>query len=93
MLIEVLPWVGFLGLVGALLAVDLGIFHRDAHEVRRAEALVWSVVWIGLALAFNAGVFVFMGSEAGIEWFTGYVIEKSLAVDNVFVFLLIFSTF
>lgn len=93
MLIELLPWVGFLILVAALLAVDLGIFHRDAHEVSRREALTWSAVWIGLAFMFNAGVFWFMGNQAGVEWFTGYLIEKSLAIDNVFVFLLIFSAF
>ena len=93
MLLEILPWAGFLGLVAALLAIDLGLVHRDAREVERREALVWSTVWIGLALLFNAGVFWFMGRQAGIEWFTGYLIEKSLAVDNVFVFLLIFSAF
>jgi tellurite resistance protein TerC len=93
MLVDLLPWIGFLALVAALLAVDLGVFHRDAHEVSRREALAWSGVWIGLALAFNAGVFWFMGRDAGIEWFTGYLVEKSLAVDNVFVFLLIFSAF
>jgi tellurite resistance protein TerC len=93
MLLELLPWAGFLVLIGVLLALDLGIFHREAHEVHRKEALVWSAVWIGLALAFNASVFWFMGRQAGVEWFTGYLVEKSLAVDNVFVFLLIFSTF
>ena len=93
MLVELLPWALFLALVAGLLALDLGVFHRDAHEVRRREALTWSAVWIGLAVAFNAGVFWFMGSQAGVEWFTGYLIEKSLAVDNVFVFLLIFSAF
>ena len=93
MLIDLLPWVGFLVLVAALLAVDLGVFHREAHAVSRREALLWSAVWIGLALIFNAGVFLVMGSQAGIEWFTGYLVEKSLAVDNVFVFLLIFSAF
>ena len=93
MLVELLPWVGFLALVGGMLALDLGVFHRDAHEVHRREALTWSVVWIGLSLVFNAGVFYFMGRQAGIEWFTGYLVEKSLAVDNVFVFLLIFSAF
>lgn len=91
--VELLPWLGFLALIGGLLALDLGVFHRDAHEVKRREALVWSVVWIGLALVFNAGVFIFMGTQSGIEWFTGYVVEKSLAVDNVFVFLLIFGAF
>ncbi len=93
MLVELLPWALFLVLVAGLLALDLGVFHRDAHEVSRREALTWSAVWIGLAVVFNAGVFWFMGSQAGVEWFTGYLVEKSLAVDNVFVFLLIFSAF
>jgi tellurite resistance protein TerC len=93
MLVDLLPWVLFLAFIIGLLALDLGVFHREAHEVGRKEALTWSAVWIGLALLFNAGVFVFMGSQAGIEWFTGYVVEKSLAIDNVFVFLLIFSAF
>ncbi len=93
MLVELLPWAFFLALVAGLLALDLGVFHREAHEVQRREAVIWSVVWIGLAVIFNAGVFWFMGSQAGVEWFTGYLVEKSLAVDNVFVFLLIFSAF
>jgi tellurite resistance protein TerC len=92
-LVELLPWAGFLALITALLALDLGVFHREAHEVHRKEALIWSAVWIGLALLFNAGVFSFLGKQSGVEWFTGYLIEKSLSVDNVFVFLLIFSTF
>ena len=79
--------------VGVMLTVDLGVFHREAHEVGRREALTWSAVWVGLSLLFNGGVFYFLGSQAGIEWFTAYVVEKSLAVDNVFVFLLIFSAF
>ncbi len=90
---SMLPWVGFLALVGVMLAIDLGIFHRDAHETTRREALAWTGVWIGLAIVFNIGVFFFMGKDSGIEWFTGYLIEKSLAVDNIFVFLLIFSAF
>jgi tellurite resistance protein TerC len=93
MTVDLLPWIGFLAFVGAMLALDLGVFHREAHEVGRREALTWSAVWIGLALVFNAGVFYFQGRTAGIEWFTGYVVEKSLAVDNVFVFLLIFGAF
>ena len=93
MFFDLLPWAGFLAFVLALLAIDLGVFHREAHEVSRKEALTWSAVWIGLALLFNAGVFWFMGTQAGIEWLTGYLVEKSLAVDNVFVFLLIFSAF
>jgi tellurite resistance protein TerC len=93
MLLDLLPWAGFLALVLGMLALDLGVFHREAHEVKRKEALIWSGVWIGLALLFNLGVFLRMGNQAGIEWFTGYLVEKSLAVDNVFVFLLIFSAF
>ena len=76
-----------------MLALDLGVFHRNAHEIHRREALAWSAVWIGLAIAFNIGMYYFQGSEKGLEWTTGYLIEKSLSVDNVFVFLLIFSTF
>ncbi len=93
MFIELLPWAIFLAFVAGMLALDLGVFHRDAHEVSRKEALAWSAAWIGLAIVFNAGVYAFKGTESGIEWTTGYLIEKSLSVDNVFVFLLIFSTF
>ncbi len=87
------PWVAFNVFVLGMLAVDLGVFHRDAHEVSRREALTWSAVWIGLALLFNAGVYAVAGFDRGLEWTTGYLIEKSLSVDNVFVFLLIFGTF
>jgi tellurite resistance protein TerC len=87
------PWIGFNLLILALLALDLGVFHRKAHAVSPREATIWSVIWISLALLFNVGVFFFMGQQAGIEWFTGYVIEKSLSVDNIFVFVLIFSAF
>ena len=93
MLGDPLPWILFLVFVGAMLALDLGVFHRDAHEVTRREALIWSTVWIGLAILFNIGVYIVRGQEAGLEWTTGYLIEKSLSVDNVFVFLLIFSAF
>jgi tellurite resistance protein TerC len=93
MLVDALPWVGFLLFVGAMLALDLGVFHRNAHEVQRKEALLWSGVWIGLAALFNIGVYIFRGAEAGLQWTTGYLIEKSLSVDNVFVFLLIFGAF
>ncbi|MFN0093174.1 MAG: TerC family protein [Dehalococcoidia bacterium] len=90
---DLLPWIGFLVLVGAMLALDLGVFHRNAHEVTKKESLIWSVVWIGLAASFNVGVYLFQGRDSGIEWTTGYLIEKSLAVDNVFIFLLIFASF
>ena len=93
MIVELLPWILFMAFVLGMLALDLGVFHRNAHEIHRREALAWSAVWIGLAIAFNIGIYYFQGSEKGLEWTTGYLIEKSLSVDNVFVFLLIFSTF
>jgi tellurite resistance protein TerC len=86
-------WVGFNAFVLAMLAVDLFVFHKEAHEVRATEAAAWSVAWITLALLFGAGVHWFMGPEAGLEYFTGYVIEKALSVDNIFVFVLIFGFF
>jgi tellurite resistance protein TerC len=86
-------WVGFNLFVLAMLAVDLFVFHRQAHEVRPAEAAVWTVVWVVLALLFGGGVYAFMGRDAGLEYFSGYVIEKALSVDNIFVFVLLFSFF
>ncbi|MCS6954086.1 MAG: TerC family protein [Bryobacterales bacterium] len=88
-----LLWVGFTLFVLAMLALDLGVFHRRAHEVRMAEALAWTVVWIVLALAFNVGVYFWFGSHRALEFLTGYLIEKALSVDNIFVFLVIFSYF
>ena len=93
MFMELLPWIGFLAFILAMLALDLGVFHREAHAITRREALIWSGVWIGLALLFNAGIYLTMGTESGIEWTTGYLLEKSLSIDNIFVMLLIFSTF
>src|SRR3712207_6084643 len=93
MFVGPLPWAAVLAFVAAMPPLDLGLFHRDAPEGQRREALIWRGGWIGLAVLFNIGVFWFQGAEKGIEWTTGYLIEKSLSVDNVFVFLLIFSTF
>ncbi|MFZ4681542.1 MAG: TerC family protein [Terrimicrobiaceae bacterium] len=86
-------WVGFNAFVLAMLALDLGVFHRKAHVVTFRESISWTVVWITLALIFNFGILHFMGPQKGLEFFTGYVIEKSLSVDNVFVFALLFSYF
>ncbi len=86
-------WIGFTLFVLILLAVDLFVFHRRAHEIRPKEALAWTIGWVGLALLFNAGIYRFYGAERGLEFFTGYLIELSLSVDNLFVFILIFSTF
>jgi tellurite resistance protein TerC len=86
-------WAGFIAFVIAMLALDLGVFHRQAHVVRFKEALAWSVVWVALALAFNAWVYTAFGPQRGLEFLTGYLIEKALAVDNIFVFVVIFSAF
>ena len=86
-------WVAFNVFVLAMLALDLLVFHKDAHEVRVREAAGWSALWIALALLFGAGVYTVMGREAGLQYFAGYLIEKALSVDNIFVFVLIFSFF
>ncbi len=82
-------WVGFNLFILAMLALDLGVFHRKTHVVSLKESLTWTGVWVALALVFNAGVWHFAGSGKALEFFTGYVIEKSLSVDNVFVFALL----
>lgn len=76
-----------------MLALDLGVFHRKAHKVEMKEALTWSAVWIGMALLFNVWVYFQLGPQPGLEFLTGYVVEKSLSVDNIFVFLMIFAYF
>lgn len=86
-------WIGFNAFVLVMLAIDLGVFHRKAHVVSLKESLIWTCVWIALALVFNLGVWHFSGSTKALEFFTGYLIEKSLSVDNVFVFALLFSYF
>ena len=86
-------WIGFNAFVLAMLALDLGVFHKEAHEVSMKEAGAWSALWVTLALVFNYGVYHFMGPQAGLEFLTGYLIEKALSVDNIFVFVLIFSYF
>jgi TerC family integral membrane protein len=86
-------WIGFGVFLVAVLAVDLGLFHRDAHELSFKEAAAWSTVWVVLALIFNAGIYAWFGAARGLEFLTGYLIEKALAVDNIFVFAVIFSHF
>ena len=76
-----------------MLAVDLGLFQRRAHQPSLKEALIWSAVWVGLALLFNAGIYFWFGPKPGLEFFTGYLIEKALSVDNLFVFLVVFGYF
>ncbi len=88
-------WGGFTLFIVAMLALDLGVFHRRAHVITMREALTWFGVWTTLALIFNAGIVLFheRGGQAGLEFFTGYLVEKSLSIDNIFVFLLIFNYF
>lgn len=87
------PWIAFNLFVLGMLALDLGVFHRSAHTVSMREAAAWSVVWIVLALCFCGGVYSIRGGQPALEFLTGYLIEKALSVDNIFVFVLIFSYF
>src|SRR5436309_1816596 len=86
-------WGAFLLLVLALLAFDLGVVHRKERDIGLREAVVWSVLWTLLALAFNAWIYLRFGARPGLEFLTGYIIERSLSFDNLFVFVLIFNYF
>ncbi len=94
-------YLGFTAFVLMMLALDLGVFHRDAHEVSFKEATTWSVVWVSLALLFNVGFYYYAASNfpadvawtKSLEFLTGYIVEKSLSVDNIFVFVMVFAYF
>ena len=86
-------WVGFSVFILTMLSLDLGLFNRKAHTIKYREAWIWSAVWVTLAMIFAALVFQYQGTQRGFEFVTGYLIELSLSVDNLFVFLLIFSYF
>lgn len=90
---SLLLWGGFLLLILVLLALDLGVFHRKDEEISSGAAAGWTAFWITLAMAFNGFIWWDFGSEKALEFFTGYVIEKSLSVDNLFVMVLIFNSF
>jgi tellurite resistance protein TerC len=90
---RIILWIGFNLFVLGMLALDLGVFHRKAHTVSIKESTTWSVIWVSLAMIFNLGVYLAWGQEKALEFLTGYVIEKSLSVDNLFVFLMIFQYF
>ena len=90
---EMLSWLVFGIAIVVMLALDLGVFHRKAHEIALKEALGWTSVWIALALAFNLLIYFLRGPVPALEFLTAYLIEKSLSVDNIFVFALIFSYF
>lgn len=86
-------WIGFNLFVVIMLVLDLGVFHRKSKEIHVKEALIWTCVWVSIAFLFNVFVYYQLGEEKAFEFFTGYLIEKSLSVDNIFVIILIFSYF
>ena len=86
-------WIVFGLIIAFLLALDLGVLHRKAHEIGLKEAVGWSVFWVALSLLFNAGIWAMFGPQKAAEFLAGYLIEKALSVDNVFVFVLLFSSF
>jgi tellurite resistance protein TerC len=90
---NVLLWVGFSVFVVIMLFLDLFVFHKKSHEVKIKEAIIWSFVWISMALIFNYLIYIWFGKEKAMEYLAAYVIEKSLSVDNLFVFIMIFSFF
>ncbi len=90
---QCLLWIVFGVVVLGMLALDLGVFHRRAHAIRIKEAMAWSAVWIAVSLLFNLGIFLWNGTDPALQFLTGYVIEKSLSIDNIFVFLMIFTYF
>jgi tellurite resistance protein TerC len=90
---SILLWAGFNLFVLLMLALDLGVFHRKAHEVKFKEAIIWSGIWILLALLFNVFIWQYFGQTKAVEFLTGYIVEKSLSIDNIFVFVLVFSAF
>ncbi len=91
--VGVWAWIGFLAVVLGILALDLGVFHRSAHVVTIREAATWTVVWVSLSLLFNLGLYVWAGPEPALNFLAGYLVEYSLSVDNIFVFVLLFSYF
>ena len=88
-----LLWIAFNVFVLLAIALDLGVFHRRAHAIRLREAALWSLVWVFLSISFALGLLHWQGRQAALEFFTGYLIEKALSVDNLFVFVLLFSAF
>lgn len=92
-MIGTLPWIIFNAFVLLMLALDLGVFHRHSQKITFKNAMTWSAVWISLALVFNGCIYYSMGKQPAIEFLTGYLVEKSLSVDNIFVFVLLFSFF
>jgi tellurite resistance protein TerC len=89
----VLMWLIFAAVVVIMFLIDLGVFKKDKHEITIREAIIWSIVWTLAALLFSGGVWLIQGPEKGLQFLTGYVLERALSVDNLFVFILVFSFF
>ncbi len=90
---QTVMWLGFAALLLVMFALDLGVISRKSREIKFREALIWTVVWVSLAFAFNLWIYFYLGPTKALEFFTGYVIEESLSVDNLFVFIMIFAYF
>src|SRR4029079_15948922 len=90
---DLIPWAAFSVIILVMLALDLGVFNRSAHVVKPREALISSIVWITVSLAFNVAVWFWLGRDHALEFQAGYLMEKSLSVDNIFVFVVIFGYF
>jgi tellurite resistance protein TerC len=86
-------WIFFNIFVLVAVALDLGVFHRRPHKINIREAALWSGLWVGLSVLFGVGVYWYLGRQPALEFFTGYLIEKALSIDNLFLFLVIFSAF
>ena len=93
MVVDLWVWPAFIGLIFVLMALDLLVFHREAHEISFSEAFVWSVIWTVIGVAFAGVIWLWHGGDSAGEYLAGYVIERSLSVDNIFVFALIFGYF
>ncbi len=89
----ILFWILFNVFVLVMLILDLGVFHRKSHVISIKEALIWSMVWISLAMVFNLIIYYWRGKQQALEFFTGYLVEKALSIDNIFVFIMVFSFF
>lgn len=86
-------WIAFIAFVFAMLALDLGVLHRRPHEISLKESAMWSAIWVALSMVFNVCVYFWFGADKALEFFTGYVLEKALSVDNLFVFVVVFGAF
>lgn len=88
-----LLWIGFSVFILIMLILDLGVFHRNPEKITVKQSLLWTSIWVGIAFIFNVFVYYYLGSDKAFEFLTGYIIEKSLSIDNIFVFIIIFSYF